>query len=73
MKEQANEIEQGVIITNNNLLFHFNGHNNDLLVLKQLKGAFNRKMTSLFSPLLLLCKKASGSSIILYILQCIFT
>ena len=51
MKEQANEIEQGVIITNNNLLFHFNGHNNDLLVLKQWKGAFNRIMPSLFSLL----------------------
>ena len=25
---------------NNNLLFDFSGHNNDLLVLKQLKGAF---------------------------------
>ena len=35
MKEQATEIKQGVIITNNNLLFHFNGHNNKLLVLKQ--------------------------------------
>ena len=72
MKEQAIEIKQGVIKTNNNLLFHFNGHNNDLLVLKQLKGAFNRIMTSLFSLLPLLCKKASGSSIILYILHCIF-
>ena len=52
---------------NNNLLFHFNGHNNDLLVLKQLKGAFNRIITSLLRLLPLLCKKASGSSIILYI------
>ena len=31
--------EQEVIITNNNLLLHFSGHNNDLLVLKQWKGA----------------------------------
>ena len=73
MKEQATEIKQGVIITNNNLLFHFNGHNNDLLVLKQWKGAFNRIMASLISLLPLLCKKALGSSIILYILHCIFT
>ena len=72
MKEQATEIKKGVIKTNNNLLFHFNGHNNDLLVLKQLKGAFNQIMTSLFSLLPLLCKKASGPSIILYILHCIF-
>ena len=25
------EVEQEVIITNNNLLFHFSGHNNDLV------------------------------------------
>ena len=74
MKEQATEIKKGVIIMNNNLLFDFSSHNNDLLVLKQWKGAFNRIMNSLFSLLLpLLCKKASGSSIILYILLCIFT
>ena len=29
------QVEQEVIIRNNNLLFHFRGHNNDLLVLKQ--------------------------------------
>ena len=29
------QVEQEVIIRNNNLLFHFSGHNNDLLVLKQ--------------------------------------
>ena len=34
-------MEQGVIIRNNNLLFHFSGHNNELLVLKQWKGALN--------------------------------
>ena len=54
-------------------MFDFSSHNNDLLVLKQWKGAFNRIMTSLFSLLPLLCKKALGSSIILYILHCIFT
>ena len=32
-------------ITNNNLLVHFSGHNNDLLVLKQCKGALHRIMT----------------------------
>ena len=74
LSRQATEVKQGVIITNKNLQFHFSGHNNDLLVLKQWKGAFNRIMNSLFSLLLpLLCKKASGSSIILYILHCIFT
>ena len=73
LSRQATEVKQGVIITNKNLQFHFSGHNNDLLVLKQWKGAFNRIMTSLFSLLPLLCKKASGSSIILYILHCIFT
>ena len=29
------QVEQKVIIGNNKLLFHFRGHNNDLLVLKQ--------------------------------------
>ena len=33
-------------ITNNNLLLHFSGHNNDLLVLKQWKGPLNRIMLS---------------------------
>ena len=47
MKEQATEIKKGVIIRSSNLLFDFSGHNNDLLVLKQLKGAFNRIMISL--------------------------
>ena len=44
-------MEQGVIITNNNLLLHFCGHNNDLLVLKQWKGALNRIMPSLLGLL----------------------
>ena len=39
-------MEQEVIITSNNLLSHFIGHNNVLLVLKQLKGALNRIMLS---------------------------
>ena len=42
MEEQVSEMEREVIITNNNLLFHFDGHNNDLLILKQWKGALNR-------------------------------
>ena len=29
------QVEQKVIIRSNNLLFHFSGHNNDLVVLKQ--------------------------------------
>ena len=40
-------MEQEIIITNNNLLFHFSGHNNDLLVLKQWKRALNRITPSL--------------------------
>ena len=39
---QVTDVEQEVISTNNNLLLHFSGHNNDLLVLKQWKGALNR-------------------------------
>ena len=35
MEEEVSEVEREVIITNNNLLFHFGGHNNDLLILKQ--------------------------------------
>ena len=44
-------MEQEVIITNNNLLVHFSGYNNDLLVLKQWKGALNRIMPSLLGLL----------------------
>ena len=51
MEEQAREVEREVIITNNNLLFHFDGHNNDLLVLKQWKGALNRIVPSHLSIL----------------------
>ena len=40
-------MEQEVIITNNNLLFHFRRHNNDLLVLKQWTGALNRTIPTL--------------------------
>ena len=46
MEGQVTDVEQEVIITNNNLLLHFSGHNNDLLVLKQWKGALNRIMLS---------------------------
>ena len=35
MEEQVTDVEQEVIITNDNLLFHFNGHNDDWLLLKQ--------------------------------------
>ena len=51
MEEQISEVEREVIITNNNLLFHFNGHNYDLLILKQWKGALNRIVPSLLSIL----------------------
>ena len=44
MEEQATEVDQEVITTNNNLLFHLIGYNNDLLVLNQWKGALNRIM-----------------------------
>ena len=47
MEGQATDVEQGIIITNNNLLFHFSDHNNNLLVLKQWKGALNRITPSL--------------------------
>ena len=47
MEGQVTDVEQEIIITNNNLLFHFSGHNNDLLVLKQWKGALNRITPSL--------------------------
>ena len=36
--------KQEVVITNKYQLLHFNNHNNDLLVLKQMKDAFNRIM-----------------------------
>ena len=39
MGEQVTEVEEKVIITNNNLLFHFSGHNSDWLFPKQEKGA----------------------------------
>ena len=51
MEGQVTDMEQEVIITNNNLLLHFCGHNNDLLVLKQWKGALNRRMPSLLGLL----------------------
>ena len=47
MEGQVTDVEQEIIITNNNLLFHFSGHNNDLLVLKQWKRALNRITPSL--------------------------
>ena len=44
MEGQVTDEDQWVIITNNSLLLHFSGHNNDLLVLKQWKGALNQIM-----------------------------
>lgn len=43
--------EQEVTIRNNNLLFHFSGYNNDLLVLKLWKGALNWIMPELLGLL----------------------
>ena len=51
MEEQATEVDQEVITTNDNLLCHLIGYNNDLLVLNQWKGALNRKKPSLLSLL----------------------
>ena len=51
MEGQVTDMEQEVIITNNNLLLYFSGHKNDLLVLKQWKGALNRIMPSLLGLL----------------------
>ena len=51
MEGQVTDVEREIIITNNNLLFQFSGHNNDLLVLKQWKGALNRIMPSLLGLL----------------------
>ena len=70
LSRQATEVKQGVIITNKNLQFHFKGHNNDLLVLKQWKGAFSRIVNSLFSlllPLLVRRPRAQALSCIYYI------
>jgi len=38
MKEEITEVEQEDNITNNNLLFYFSGHNNDLLVPKTMES-----------------------------------
>ena len=51
MEEQATEVDQEVITTNDKLLCHLIGYNNDLLVLNQWKGALNRKKPSLLSLL----------------------
>ena len=51
MEGQVTEVEQEVIITNNNPLLHFRGHNNDQLDLKQWKGPLNLIMPSLLGVL----------------------
>ena len=38
MKEEITEVEQEDILTNNNLLFYFSGHNKDLLVPKTMEN-----------------------------------
>ena len=42
MEGHVTDVEQEVIITNNNLLFHLSGLSNDQLVLKQWQGVLNR-------------------------------
>ena len=63
-KGQVTDVEQEVIITNNNLLFHSSGYNNDLLVLKQWKVALNRIMPSPHGPR----RRLRSSGIILYVM-----
>ena len=58
-------MEQGVIIRNNNLLFHFSGHNNDLLVLKQWKGALN----SCAARSVIILRRPRNEGIILHVCQ----
>ena len=62
---QVTDVEQAVIITNNNLMLHFSGYNNDLLVLKQWKVVLNRIMPSLLGLLenndLALCARSLGT------------
>ena len=47
MERQLNGVEQEVIITNNNLLLHFSGHN-DLLVLPSQNNDLGLRDRSLF-------------------------
>ena len=64
MEEQATEVDQGVITTNNNLLCHLIGYNNDLLVLNQWKGALIRKKLSLLSLNVRACTYLRGAYLI---------
>ena len=69
MEEQATEVDQEVFTTNNNLLCHLIGYNNDLLVLNQWKGALNRKKPSLLSLLKInvrACTYVRGAYLILW-------
>ena len=45
MKEKITEVEQEDIITNNNLLLYFSGHNNDLLVPKTMESCILKTKT----------------------------
>ena len=72
------DMEQKVIITNNNLLFHLSSHSNDQLVLKQWKGVLNRIMPLLLGLLKnkdlvlhaqsLFLRRPQSSCIIVYII-----
>ena len=76
---QVTDVEQAVIITNNNLMLHFSGYNNDLLVLKQWKVVLNRIMPSLLGLLenndlalrarSLLLRRARSEGVILYLMH----
>ena len=51
MKEEITELEQEDIITNNNLLLYFSGHNNDLLVPKTMESCILKtKQTNKSKP-----------------------
>ena len=59
MERQLNGVEQEVIITNNNLLLHFSGHN-DLLVLPSQNNDLGLRDPSFF------LRRPWNSGIILY-------
>lgn len=50
MKEEITEVEQEDIITNNNLLFYFSGHNNDLLVPKTMESCILKTKQTKTNP-----------------------
>ena len=79
MEGRVTDVELEVFITNYNLLFHLSGHSNDLLVLKQWKGALRQIMPSLLGLLKnkdlvlraqsLFFRRPQSSCIIVYIIM----